>query len=665
MKLLNKILIANRGEIAVRVIRAAKSMGIHTVAIFSEADRDALHVSLSDEAYLLEGNELSETYLNIEKIIKIAKTSGCDAIHPGYGFLAENPLLVDACEKEGIVFIGPNTRAIELMGNKIASRDFVRELGIPMTEGATGAVGTLVRKAKDMNFPLLVKAAAGGGGKGMKIIHEESDIRGMLENTSREAKSYFGDGTVYLEEYIEEPRHIEIQILGDKHGNVVHLFERECTIQRRYQKIIEESPSVTLDQKTREQMGASAVRIAKEIGYDNAGTVEFLVDKHLNFYFLEMNTRIQVEHPVTEMVTGIDIVQEQISVAAGNKLSFEQKDIRQQGHAIECRIYAENPENDFMPSPGKMSLYIEPEGIGIRVDSSTRKASMVESFFDPMIAKLITHGKDREDAMDKMMAALQDFVIHGIKTNILYMKYLLNTKSFIRNSISTDFCNKNTQGLIRIIHKERKMMPGYKPVVAGMVYELRKNRQPDKQKSIWKRIGYWRNMFELEVELDGQIYHMKIRLDDPDNMEFRFEDKKLSVNVIDESDDSMTLRINLALFSFYISENKPGVIDLSSRGFTWQLRRMDILSNHDLRKNTLKNGMNGSISSPMPGKVIKIGVKVGDQVFQGKTLAIVEAMKMENHINAPSDGVVKSVFVKEGDMVDGGMILMSLEGSVS
>ena len=590
----------------------------------------------------------------------MANSSGCDAIHPGYGFLAENPLFVSACEKAGIVFIGPNTRAMELMGNKITSRDFVRKLGIPMTGGATGTIDTLVDKAIDMQFPLLVKAAAGGGGKGMRIVHQLSDLSEMLNSTSREAKSYFGDGTIYLEKYIEEPRHIEIQLIGDKYGNVVHLFERECSIQRRYQKIIEESPSVTLDQETRMQMGAAAVRIAKEIGYDSAGTVEFLVDKHLNFYFLEMNTRIQVEHPVTEMVTGIDIVKEQISVAAGNKLSFEQKEICQQGHAIECRIYAEDPENDFMPSPGRMSLYVEPEGEGVRVDSSTDEASRVESFYDPMIAKLIIHGKNREDATYKMRDALRNFIIQGVKTNILYMRVLLNTLVFIKNDISTNFCNKHTKGVIRVTHREKSMIRNTNLLAAGMMY-LIKHAKPVENNNIWERIGYWRNFAETEIKLDGVKFRVKVHQDKSENIRFTIKNKELSVNVISETNESVTLKINRAIFRFYISETRPGVLNLSTHGFTWQFKRLDFLSNRDLFSKVSGNGTNGSISSPMPGKVIKISVKKGDRVSHGDTLAIVEAMKMENHISAPLNGVVKSIFIKEGDMVDGGMVLMNVE----
>ena len=662
MELFKKILIANRGEIAVRVIRAARSLGILSVAVYSEADSEAFHVRLADESYLLEGKELSETYLNIDKIIQYAKVSACEAIHPGYGFLSENPLLVDACEKSGLVFIGPNTRAIELMGNKIASRAFVKKLGIPMTDGLTGSMGTLLKKAADLGFPVLVKAAAGGGGKGMRIVYEEDKLKEVLESTSREAKSYFGDGTVYLERYIEEPRHIEIQVLGDKFGNVIHLYERECSIQRRYQKIIEESPSATLDTETRALMGEAAVKIARKIGYDSAGTVEFLVDKNLNFYFLEMNTRIQVEHTVTELVTGIDILVEQIKIAAGGKLNFTQKEIRQKGHAIECRIYAEDPENDFMPSPGVMSLYLEPKGEGIRVDSGTDKESKVESFYDPMIAKLISYGKTREHARKKMMEALQGYVIQGIKTNILYLTYLLKTSAFRQNKISTMFCDEHTQTIIETFRNEKEKVPAFLPLSGGLIYDLLKNKVQNTEESVWQKIGYWRPFMEPKVRFDDHDFTVNISRVGKDKAEFIIDDKKLFISNISIKNGSITLEINKAFYELFISETKSGNGFISYQGFLYQFKRLDVLScNENYNKISGNGEKQGDIASPMPGKVIKIEIKKGDMVAHGDTLAIVEAMKMENHINAPFDGVIREVAVKEGDMVDGGVILMSME----
>ena len=419
MKLFKKILVANRGEIAIRVMRTAKEMGIRTVAIYSEVDADSLHVKVADESYCIGKESLAETYLNIKKIINIALKADCEAIHPGYGFLAENPEFVKACDSSGIIFIGPSGKVIALMGNKIEARSFIRSINIPLVDGAVGKdTESLIKAGKKISFPLLLKAAAGGGGKGMRIVRDEKQLREGLESTAREAEKYFGDGTVYIEKYLDEPRHIEFQVLGDNFGNAIHVFERECSIQRRYQKIIEESPSVTLSPEIREKMGETAVKICKKTGYNNAGTIEFLVDKNLNFFFLEMNTRIQVEHPVTELTTGLDLVKEQIFISAGNPLRYKQKDIVQKGHAIEARIYAEDPSNSFLPSPGKMTFYKEPAGKNIRVDTAVKEAAEIKSLYDPMISKLIVYGNNRNEAIGKLELALSEYVIHGIQTNI-------------------------------------------------------------------------------------------------------------------------------------------------------------------------------------------------------------------------------------------------------
>ena len=505
MKLFNKILVANRGEIAVRIIRSAKKLGITSVAIFSEIDSESLHSKLADEAFCIGKQELSETYLNIEKIIEIAKSTACDAIHPGYGFLAENPLFVEACDKNGIVFIGRNARAIKLMGNKIEARSFVKKLNVPMTEGITGTPEFLLKNAASIPLPLLVKAAAGGGGKGMRIVHKMAELENILESTSREAKNYFGDGTIYIEKYIEEPRHIEFQVLGDNFGNIVHLFERECTIQRRYQKIIEESPSPTLTPEVRQKMGESALRITREIGYNSAGTIEFLVDNKLNYYFLEMNTRIQVEHPVTEMVTGVDLVEEQILVAAGNLLRLKQEELHQHGHAIECRIYAEDPANNFLPSPGKMSLYIPPKGDNIRIDSSIEHATTILSFFDPMISKMIVWGENREISSRRCVSALQNYTIHGIRTNIEYLLGVLQNEAFQENKLSTKFCDEHSEHILNKILLEKSQVSV--PLVAFALYSLHFTSNKNTQNT-WQYIGYWRNKIQLEFSILEEKYSL-------------------------------------------------------------------------------------------------------------------------------------------------------------
>ena len=658
MKLFKKILIANRGEIAVRVIRSAREMGIRTVAVYSKPDAEALHVLMADEAYYLGEQELSDTYLNVDKIIDIAKRSGSDAIHPGYGFLAENPDIVNACEKEGIAFIGPSLRAIQLMGNKVESRAFVTELGTPMTKGAVGTHAELIEAAKDIPLPILVKAAAGGGGKGMRIVHDLKDLEETIIATSREAKAYFGDEEVFIEQYILEPRHIEIQIIGDKHGNVVHLYERECSIQRRYQKIIEESPSPTLDQATREKMGAAAVDIAKAIDYDNAGTIEFLVDKDLNFYFLEMNTRVQVEHPVTEMVTGVDIVREQILVAAGNELSFEQKDISQSGHAIEARIYAEDPENDFRPAPGDIIYYEEPEGVGVRVDSGIDRASTIHSFFDPMVSKLICHAPNREAAMANLDTALQEFIVHGIKNNIPYLIEMLRHPSFIENKITTKFCDERTDEILEAIQKT-KAKATVEDLVAGyLIYDMNVRKQ--KQDNVWNNIGYWRLDMELDVKMDEQDFHIKINKQENGIYDMEINGKAILAEAKYLEENYIELNINHQPYKLFISLDNHGINHLTYKGNTYEFTRNDHLVDTDFYVSEADAAGGDSIKSPMPGKVIKLNVKAGDKVNKGDTLIVVEAMKMENSLTVHRDAVIEEVKVNEGDMVDNSQVLISL-----
>jgi acetyl-CoA carboxylase biotin carboxylase subunit len=662
MKLFNKILIANRGEIAVRVIKSAQKLGIETVAIYSVADEESLHVELADEAYCLgDSIELSDTYLNIERIIEIAKRTESEAIHPGYGFLAENPAFVAACKQDNIIFIGPHTRAIKLMGNKIESREFVKKLGIPMTEAKTGDKASLMKAAKEIPFPLLVKAAAGGGGKGMRIVHSENELKDAIENTSREAKNYFSDGTVFVEKYVEEPRHIEIQVIGDNFGNVIHLFERECSIQRRYQKIIEESPSPTLTPEVRKKMGDAAVKISKEIEYNNAGTVEFLVDKDLNFYFLEMNTRVQVEHPVTEMVTGVDIVKEQILVAAGNKLSLKQEELAQNGHAIESRIYAEDPENNFLPSPGEMTFYHEPQGNRVRIDTGIEEATTIESFYDPMIAKLVVWSNDRESARKKMITALKNYIIHGIKTNIPYLEHLLGHNAYITNNITTKYCDEYTDYILEQIEKERSLVPQHYPVIAYSVYSIAKDYlNIEDDFSIWKQIGYWRDLTEFTVTFEDREIPVKFKNNNDGKFEFDIEGEK-SVALFESLEYGIVkLSIDNTIRTFYISNDDKGNGFISYDGFTFQIRRNDILVQEDFFGSLDADGGNGQIVSPMPGKVIKINVNEGDKIKKGDVLLIVEAMKMENNIVSPRDAIVEKVNVAVGNMVDGSTELVIL-----
>jgi 3-methylcrotonyl-CoA carboxylase alpha subunit len=663
MKQFSKILIANRGEIAVRIIRAVQELGIRAVAIHSEADAEALHVRMAEEAYSLGGNELADTYLNFSKIIAIAKNCGAEAIHPGYGFLSENSQFVKACDEAGIVFIGPNARAMKLMGNKIESREALKDSGIPMTAGITGDMETLLKKAKEIPLPIMIKAAAGGGGKGMRIVNDLSNLAELLESTSREAKSYFGDGTVFIEKYIEDPRHIEIQILGDNYGNVIHLFERECSIQRRHQKIIEESPSPTLTQDIRMKMGETAVRIAKAIGYNNAGTVEFLVDKDLKFYFLEMNTRVQVEHPITEMVTRIDIVKEQIYIAAGKKLEIDQSSVTQTGHAIECRIYAEDPSNNFLPSPGIMCYYLEPEGDGIRLDSGIVEATTIHSFYDPLICKLIAWGENREAARDKMIRALDEFIIHGIRTNIGYLKHLLLHEAYISNHISTKYCDEHTGELVAAMLAQKEAVPLFIPGIAYYLHDFNCKKEEESGHNIWSYISYWRDYMEFTGNVDDKPFHFSLEKIKNEVYEMIVDGIPHQASIRYCGDGYLEVYMDGQQMEFFVSTDEEGKGYVSYKGFIFNVTRNDILVNSQAILGSMDHSggkHDGKIISPMPGKVIKINVGKGDEVKRGQTLIIVEAMKMENYIVAPHDGVVEVVNVKVGDMVNSNTRLIEI-----
>lgn len=442
----NKILIANRGEIAVRIIRACRELEISTVAIYSESDKNSLHVKLADESYCIGKSLPKDTYLNINNIINVAIHSKADAIHPGYGFLSESTAFAKACEEFNICFIGPNYIIIDKLGDKSNAKETLKLAGVPIVPGTEGIINDkneAVKIAKEIGYPVIVKASAGGGGKGMKVANNKEELLSAIEQAEKEAESYFGNPDVYLEKYLESTRHIEIQIIGDNYGNVVHLGERDCTIQRRHQKLVEESPSKALSEELRSSMGEAAVNASKAVNYNSVGTVEFLLDSDNKFYFMEMNTRIQVEHGVTEMITGIDLIKEQIKVAEGRQLSFSQEDVKINGCAIECRINAENPYKDFTPSPGKINNYIQPGGIGIRIDSAAYSGYSIPPFYDSMISKVIAWGRDRNEAIERMKRALSEFEIKGVETTIPFHKALMDNEIFKSGEFNTRFLEEN------------------------------------------------------------------------------------------------------------------------------------------------------------------------------------------------------------------------------
>lgn len=496
-----KVLVANRGEIAVRIMSACEELGIKTVAVFSDVDARSPHVRMADETYSLGDPAPLESYLNISKIITAAQETGAEAIHPGYGFLAENPTFAQRCETEHITFIGPSSEVIRLMGHKVEAKTTIQKAGVPPIPGYHGGdqdIATLITEGEHIGFPLIIKAASGGGGKGMRIVGDESELEDSLESCKRESLKAFGDDSIFLEKYLDSPRHVEFQVLGDHHGHMVHLFERECSIQRRHQKIIEETPSTALTPRLRKTMGKAAVTAAQAVGYTNAGTVEFMIDSEKNFYFLEMNTRLQVEHPVTEFVTGVDLVKWQLRIASGEELTLTQDHLRQRGHAIECRIYAEDPSNGFLPSTGMLHYVETPVGINVRNDSGIEEGMEITSYYDPLLAKLTVYGENREETIQKMLWSLSQYVILGVTTNIGFLQHVLDHPDFRRGDITTHF-----------IADHPELFPGtgipHEVLIAAAISEtLGVNRpysavQPVSESrsdpySPWKTSGGWSNV---------------------------------------------------------------------------------------------------------------------------------------------------------------------------
>ncbi len=660
-KKIHKVLIANRGEIAVRIIKTLRKLHIASVAIFADNDASALHRRMADEAYPLGNGALKDTYLNVHKIIDAALDSGADAIHPGYGFLSESPELAEACEANNLIFIGPDANAMRLMGNKIEARKTAVKNGIPVTFGMMGSHDEILQNADALPYPVLIKAAAGGGGKGMHIVWEKDDLLNELQRASREAEKYFGDGTVFIEQYIENPRHIEVQVLADHFGNTIHLHERECTIQRRYQKIIEESPSPTLTDEKRQQICDTAVKLCKAIGYRNAGTVEFLVDKAMNFYFLEMNTRIQVEHPVTEMRTGIDIVEEQIRIARGKEMGWTQEMIQPQGHAIELRIYAEDPTNGFLPTPGRVTAYHEPQVRGTRIDSSIDGICTISEAYDPMIAKLTCHGKDRQNALETAQHALKEFIIQGLTTNKAYLWEVIKNEDFVANHIDTAFCNTHQQDLLKALEKSRNNLNVNDIAISFLMYDFCKKQIEQSPENVWEQIGYWRYHMHLTVDVEGSRIPVSICAAEAGKIKGKVGETPFQVEFIQYDNKQMKILLNGRTEIVYCSVNDEHKTIVNFHGLNFTCFRTDQLN--DTQDYSCKETINdkSKLVSPMPGKVVKINVKEGEEVGEGTIMMVVEAMKMENNIMASGKAIVKRILVDEGQMVDNKMQLIELE----
>lgn len=667
-KKIHKILVANRGEIVVRIIGTLRKLSISSVAIYADNDADSLHCRLADEARPLGSGSLKDTYLNIQKIIDLALDAGADAIHPGYGFLSENADFAEACRANNLIFIGPDADSMRLMGDKIRARQFAIEHDIPVVWGMVGSLEEIEAQAAALPYPVLIKASAGGGGKGMHIVNDASQLKLSLEQASREAEKYFGNGQIFIEQYIKNPRHIEVQILADHHGNIIHLYERECSVQRRYQKVIEESPSPTLSEEKRQSICNTAVSICKSMNYKNAGTVEFIVDEKQNFYFLEMNTRIQVEHPVTEQRTGIDIVEEQIRIARGKVMGYTQDSITTNGHAIECRIYAEDPENEFMPAPGRLTLYHEPMMRGVRIDSGIDRPTCISDSYDPMISKLVCHGKSRESAIEITKNALKNYIVQTRKTNIPYLQSVIDNQDFIDNKIDTSYCEKHQDELVRSMHSMRDAIKKEDVAALFLFYDFNKLYLENQDvENVWERIGYWRYNMNIIVEVgeqqdaqNAESFNVKIEKIGRKSLNCVINGQPYEVLLSQSSGDVNKVIINGMTESIFVSATSGNNYCVHLKGLDFICSRKDELN--DEKDYSTADAKNSELSyySPMPGKLIKMNVKEGDTVEEGDVLCVVEAMKMENNIKAMTSAKVAKVFVNEGDKVDVKTILIEL-----
>ena len=653
--MLKKILVANRGEIACRVFATAKKMGIATVAVYSDADRDALHVQMADEAAYIGPSVSAESYLVIEKIIQACLDTGADAVHPGYGFLSENSKFRDALDTAGIIFIGPGKKAIESMGDKITSKLIAQKAGVTCIPGYTDVVRDAdhaLEVCAEIGYPVMLKASAGGGGKGMRVAMNEDECRDGFERATNEARSSFGDTRIFIEKYIQQPRHIEIQVMADGHGNVIYLGERECSIQRRHQKVIEEAPSPFLNEATRQKMGEQSCALARAVDYQSAGTVEFIADADMNFYFLEMNTRLQVEHPVTELVTGQDLVELMIRVAAGEELPLTQQDVSLTGWAMESRVYAEDPFRNFLPSVGRLVRYSEPEGEGVRVDSGVYEGGEVSIFYDPMIAKLITYGEDRSQSIDRMVDALDNYYIRGVNHNISFLNALMVHPRFIAGDLSTNFiADEFPDGFNADLVAQAD--PAIALVVLGAVNQLEEERasllsnQLTGHEHVANRdwvvmVGDQQSTVSVELTESGYLVSLG-------NSDYQVE---------------TNWSLGEPLFKADVNGKDISVqVERSAKGYRLLYRGAEInaqilspkaavLSAHMVYK--APADMSKFLLSPMPGLLVKMAVKEGQEVKEGEELAVVEAMKMENSLRAVQDGIVGKISAVEGGslMVD-------------
>jgi 3-methylcrotonyl-CoA carboxylase alpha subunit len=637
--MIRKLLIANRGEIVNRIIKSAKSLSVTPVVIWSKADNGLDYLQTDIEKYQLEGNTLSETYLNGDQIIAIAKQCGADAIHPGYGFLAENISFAIKCQQNGITWIGPSPEVMQRMSEKESSRNQAIAAGVPVLEAFSGTSDELINQSGQFTYPVLIKAVSGGGGRGMRIIHQKEEFQNQAEAASREAEHFFSDPRIFVEQYIEQAKHIEVQVLGDHHGNLIHLFERECTIQRRYQKIIEESPSPSLSTQQRQNILSDAVKLAKASGYNSAGTLEFLLDRDGNHYFMEMNTRIQVEHPVTEMVTGVDLVAQQILLADGHQLSIKQNDIQSRGHAIECRVCAEDPAFDFDPRPGLISLFQFPQGEGIRIEHAIGDSFEVSPLFDSLIAKVLVQDQTRDAALEKMRSVLANVVIHGVVTTLDFLLETINHQQFIQPEFYTNFIRKYAGDMVSSIAGRYHEPPSEIYQAAFQTLAWGHSNETDNSNSInpWMREGYWRQVNSKILDCNGNSKRVEI--------------------------DPSGAKPNGAIVC---SIHPDRSVWVSSGGKTYRLTDpvlTRILGNQTDSASHGKSIDDRSVFAPLPGLLSRVVVNAGDRVAKGDLLAIIESMKTENLIRSEKTGRIGTIKVTEGQQVRLNELLLEIENN--
>jgi propionyl-CoA carboxylase alpha chain len=662
-----KLLIANRGEIACRIIKTARKMGIKTVAVYSEADTNSMHVSMADEAVFIGPSPATQSYLNVDRIMEAIVTSGADAVHPGYGFLSENRVFAKAIEKEGIIFVGPSVEAIKMMGDKIEAKKIAIDAGVSTIPGYMGIIkdeDEAVKIAVKIGFPVMVKAAAGGGGKGMRVVYSKEEVKPAYRSASNEARNSFNDDRIFIEKFIEKPRHIEIQVLADQHGNIVCLGERECSIQRHNQKVIEEAPSSLLDEKTRQAMYKQCVSLAKKVGYFSAGTVEFIADSKKKFYFLEMNTRLQVEHPVTEYITGLDLVEQMLRIANGEKLAFAQKDVKLTGWAMESRIYAEDPSRGFLPSSGRISEYKEPEiSSNVRVDSGVYEGGQVSMFYDAMVAKLITYGKDRKEAIETMQSALGQYVIKGISHNISFLEAVMAHAKFSSGDINTNFIAEEYPDGFFGAELTSETTQVFLCVAMHIFLEDARRaitisgQMPGRQRLIGNR---W------VVNVAGEHYPIYVKYEE-NGYELKHESKAMSVRslwilgkgLFHGTVNGKTVNVQIEPFAggYYLTHagSRVKVMVRSPRVAELDKFMPEPKDSKDSSK----------VEAPISGVIVDVKVKAGDSVKKGQELFILEAMKMENIICAEKDAIIEKVYLAKGENTVYGQVVLEFATAVT